>query len=146
MTVEQSRQATGLAWGNLFLEKYNSAEAQQSFARVLKQNDKSVPALVGMAQATDNRNAGRYVDAALAVNPFAVSALVVRAALYITARNYGAADNTLQQALQINPESADALTLKAAIAYLKGDQQAFRAFEAKMQSLGRVDGKLVMVR
>jgi tetratricopeptide (TPR) repeat protein len=41
---------THLLWGDLFREKYNLAEAQRSYGDILKQNDKYVPALVGMAQ------------------------------------------------------------------------------------------------
>ncbi len=59
------RDAIGLAptdprvnteWGELFLEKYNKAEAAKSFQEALKTDPEYGPALLGMAQALADEN------------------------------------------------------------------------------------------
>jgi len=139
--IDPENLETHVLWGNLFLEKYNAAEARRSYALVLKQNDKHVPALIGMAQAVDNRQANEFLDTALAINGRSVAALVARAGIFIADDRTREADNVLQQALQINPESAEALTLRAAIAYMAGDQETFAALEKSMASFSRVNGR-----
>ena len=43
-------------WGELFLEKYNKAEAAKSFQEALKTDPEYGPALLGMAQALADEN------------------------------------------------------------------------------------------
>jgi len=133
--LDPNNLATHVLWGNLFLEKYNVAEARRSYAFVLEQNNKYVPALVGMAQAVGGRAANQILDSALEINARSVSALVTRAGLYIENDRYDTAEDTLHLAFQINPESSDTLTLMAAIAYLKGDEKSFQEFEKIMETL-----------
>lgn len=133
--------ATHVLWGSLFLEKYNVAEARRSYTHVLKQNDKYVPALVGMAQSVGGRAANEILSSALEINGRSVSALVTRAGLFIEDDHYDAAEDTLHLALQINPESSDSLTLMAAIAYLRGDEKAFQELEKMMETLSPGNGR-----
>jgi len=128
-------------WGDLFREKYNVAEARRSYAQVLKQNDKHVPALVGMAQTAGGRAAHEFLDSALEINPRSVPALVARADLFSEDERYDAAEDSLQQALQINPESADAMALLAAIAFLRDDQETLQGLEKKMATLSPGNGR-----
>ena len=139
--IEPDNLETHVLWGNLFLEKYNVAEARRSYEYVLERNDKHVSALVGMAQSVQGSSAHQFLDAALAVNHRSVSALVTRAGLLISDDRYESAEEVLRQALEINPESADALTLQAAIAYLRDDHKTFQRLERKVEAHSRVDGR-----
>jgi len=133
--------ATHVQWGNLFLEKYNVAEARRSYALVLEQNNKYVPALVGMAQTAGGRAADPFLDSALEINARSVAALVTRAGLHVENDRYDSAEETLHLAFQINPESPDTLTLMAAVAYLKGDEESFQELEKIMETLSPGNGR-----
>jgi len=139
--LDPNNLATHVLWGNLFLEKYNVAEARRSYTHVLEQNNKYVPALVGMAQTAGGRVANRFLDSALEFNARSVSALETRAGQFIEDDRYDAAEDTLHLAFQINPESQDSLTLMAAIAYLKGDQKTFQELEKMMETLSPGNGR-----
>ena len=92
--LDPDRFETHLLWGDLFREKYNIAEAQRSYGDILKQNDKYVPALVGMAQTEGGQAAHEFLDSALKVNPRSVPALVARAGLYSEDDRYDEAEHT----------------------------------------------------
>ena len=62
-------------WGDLFREKYNTAEARKSYATVLKRNPKHVPALVGMARTLHRSAAQNLLEDAFEINAAAESAL-----------------------------------------------------------------------
>ena len=121
--LDPEKLETHVRWGDLFREKYNVAEARRSYEHVLKQNDKYVAALVGMAQTAAGRAAHEFLDSALEINPRSVPALVVRAGLFIENDRYDAAEDCLQRALQINPESIDAMAILAALAVLAHRQK-----------------------
>lgn len=139
--LDPNNLATHVLWGNLFLEKYNVAEARRSYSTVLEQNNNYVPALVGMAQTAGGRAADQILDSALEINARSVPALVTRAGLFIENDRYDAAEDRLHLAFQINPESAEALTLMAAIAYLKGDEISFQELEKIMETLSPGNGR-----
>jgi tetratricopeptide (TPR) repeat protein len=127
--LDPEKLETHVLWGDLFREKYNVAEARRSYEHVLKENDKYVPALVGMAQTAGGRAAHEFLDSAMGINPRSVSALVARAGLFSEDDRYDAAVDCLQQALQINPESTDAMALLAAIAFLRDDDETLQRLE-----------------
>ena len=139
--LDPERFETHLLWGDLFRQKYNIAEAQRSYGDILKQNDKYVPALVGMAQTEGGQVAHEFLDSALNVNPRSVPALVARAGLYSEDDRYDEAKYCLQQALQINPESIDAMAILAAIAFLEDDDETFRGFEKQIAALSPGNGR-----
>ncbi len=139
--LDPAKLETHVRWGNLFREKYNVTEARRSYEHVLKQNDKHVPALVGMAQTAGGRAAHGFLDSALGINPNSVSALVARAGLFSEDDRYDAAADCLQQALQINPESTDAMALLAAIAFLRNDDATLQGLEKKMAILSPGNGR-----
>ena len=130
--LDPERLETHLLWGDLFRDKYNVAEAQRSYGDILKQNDNYVPALVGMALTEGGQAAHEYLDRALEVNPRSVPALVARAGLLTDDERYDEAVVCLQQALQINPESTDAIAILAAIAFLRDDDETFEALEKRL--------------
>jgi tetratricopeptide (TPR) repeat protein len=139
--LDPEKLETHVLWGDLFREKYNVAEARRSYEHVLKQNDKYVPALVGMAQTAGGRASHEFLNSALEINPRSVLALVARADLFSEDNRYDAAVVCLQQALQINPESTDAMALLAAIAFLKDDNETLQGLEKKMATLSPGNGR-----
>ena len=132
---------TQLLWGDLFREKYNVAEARRSYGEILKQNDNYVPALVGMALTEGGQAAHEFLDRALDVNPRSVPALVARAGLFSEDERYDEARQCLQQALQINSESLDAMAILAAMAILKDDAETFHEIEKEVTALSPGNGK-----
>ena len=119
-------------WGDLFRDKHNIAEAQRSYEDVLKRNENYVPALVGMAIITGGQAAHSFLDNALKTNPRSVPALVARAALLIEDERFDEAVRYLEQALQINSESIDAMAILAAIAFLKDDDETLKRLETQV--------------
>ncbi len=114
--------AVQTAWGELFLEKYNRAEALKSFKSALTIDPSYAPALVGVARslAEDNPPQGiSAAHAALKINPSYVDALVFLAGGALDAGKRDEAKELLKKALDVNPSSLDARALVAAVAYVE---------------------------
>ena len=119
-----------VAVGDLFLEKYGGSDARQAFERVLERNPRQPDALFGLAR--QRRFAGSpeamaFADSALATNPRHEAALVFRAMLYLEAEDYDRASEDVDRALDVNPRSLEALTVRAGAQYLRGDRAGFDA-------------------
>ncbi len=124
--------------GNLFLEKYESTEAQQEFAKVLAVNPKDPDALLGVARALEfdgTGGAGERVAATLDVNPHSVAAHTLLARMSVTRGAYDEARRELSAALEVNPNSLETLSVLAAVDYLSADMAAFRRTRARVLSL-----------
>ncbi len=119
-------------WGDLFLEKYNQADAQLSYREVLKQNERYVPALVGMAKTLPESGAKQLLEQALSVNENSLAALDALAEIYIEAGHFEEAKAYLNQALGVNSESLTTKTLLAAIAYLEDNHTEFAQIEKEI--------------
>jgi len=118
------------AWGELFLEKYNRADAVKSFQAAVKASADYVPALIGLAQATLEENppaARSAVETALKTNPNSVPAHLLLAELALDNRERGEARASLHKALEVNPNSLEARALEAAMAFLEGRTAEFQA-------------------
>jgi cellulose synthase operon protein C len=140
LRIDPENLAIQVSWGDLFLEKYNLAEARRSYKQVLEQNGRHVPALVGMARVAGGPEAHALLETALEINPRHAPARVVLAGLLMEDGNDDGAADQLQRALQINPESTDALAQLAAIAYLKDDHERFQRLERQVADLGPDNG------
>jgi tetratricopeptide (TPR) repeat protein len=70
-----------------------------------------------------------------------VPALITRAALLNEDERYDEATHYLQQALQINPESIDAMAILAAIAFLKDDAETLQRLEKLVMVLSPGNGE-----
>jgi tetratricopeptide (TPR) repeat protein len=115
--------AINTAWGELFLEKYNRADAVRSFQAALKADESYLPARLGLAQATVDENppaAKAAAEAVLKVNPNHVAAHLFIAELSLDDRQRDEARASVRKALDVNPNSLEARSLEAAIAYLEG--------------------------
>ncbi len=112
-------------WGDLYLEKYNRAEALKSYQQVLDQNRWYVDALVGAAKASVDTSSYQYLSEALGTNPASPKALIVLAKLALANSEFTLAASYIERVLAINATSLSAQTLMAAMAALKDDQNTF---------------------
>jgi tetratricopeptide (TPR) repeat protein len=122
------------AWGELFLEKYNRADAVRSFEAALKSDEAFAPALIGMARALADDNPPQAValaQRALALNPRSAPALLVLADAAIGNDRKPQAKEWLGKVRAVNPKSLEALALEGALAYVEGDSAAFQARAAE---------------
>jgi tetratricopeptide (TPR) repeat protein len=124
--------------GALFLERFNGPEARASFEAVLRANPRDPGALVGMArirQFDGVPGAAALADSALKANPRFVPAHLLLAASYLEAENYARADSAVARALAVDSTGPEALTLRAAIRYLRGDAREYE--ESRRRVLAR---------
>lgn len=123
------------AWAELFLEKYNRADAVRSFTEALEIDDEWAPAHLGLAWALADENppAARQAAArALRIDPGNVGAHLFVAEQELGDRNAAAARAAIDRALEINAASLEARALRAAMAHL--DDRA-ADFEAEAQGV-----------
>lgn len=113
--------AVNTAWGELFQEKYNQAEAAKSFKAALTADARHVPAQLGMARVLADTNppeARKAADAILAVEPSNVDALLLIAEIELGDSKRAEARALIGKALAANPNSLDARALDAALLYV----------------------------
>jgi cellulose synthase operon protein C len=121
-------------WGELFLEKYNKAEALRSFQLAMQVDARWVPAIVGAARTLSDDNPPQAVTLAkraLEVNPSSVDAHLFLAEEALDASHHDEARQELDKALAVNPQSLEAHALVAAMAFITDKPQEFEAAAAK---------------
>lgn len=118
-------------WGDLFLEKYNGADAERSYQDALDINSRYVPALVGLARAAGDQ---RSLQRAMAINPRSVEAMQTYALGMIRNNQKDEAEAFLQRALEINPESLPALSTLAAEAKLFEREEQYQQLLEQVES------------
>ena len=131
------------AWGEVFLEKYNRADAVRSFQEALKADPDYLPARMGLAKATleqDPAAAKGAVEGVLELNPNHVAAHLLIAELALDDRQRDDARASIQKALAVNPNSLEARALDAAIAFLEARSDDFEAGVAAALALNPVYG------
>jgi tetratricopeptide (TPR) repeat protein len=114
--------------GDLFLEKYNSADAQASFEEVLAANPKEPRALLGEAKRRffdSQPGVDSLLTRALEISPNYVEARVQRAEELLEIEEYSLAQKQVELALAVNPAASDALAVLAAIKYVTGDTKGY---------------------
>ena len=124
--------------GHLLLDKYNNAEALELFREALAIDDTDVPALLGLARSQHfdrSPDALETIRRSLEIRPHQVAARVLLARLHIDAEEYADAQRELDTALAVNPGSAEALTLAAAVQLLSGDRVAFHGLVREVRRL-----------
>ncbi len=111
-----------IAWGELFLEKYERREAARSFEAALRGDANHPVALLGMARTVleDNPPASRKLaQQTLAVNPNEAGAHVLLAQIALDDLKRDDARAEIDKALAINPNHLEALSASAALAWLE---------------------------
>ncbi len=136
------------AWGELFLEKYNHADAVRSFEPALKADADYAPALLGMARALADDNppqAMAFAQRALKANPRNVAAMLVMAEGAIGNDRKPEAHDWLAKAKAVNPKSLETLSLEGALAYVQGDTATFQARGAEVLKIHPAYGEFYRV-
>jgi len=118
-------------WGDLFLEKYNAADAERTFQEALDVNSRYVPALVGMAQTVGDE---RALARALAINPNSVPAMEAYGQLMMRGGEEERAMTYFDQALAINSQSLTILGILAAQAALEERMDDFRDYQQRVEA------------
>ncbi|NIR28757.1 MAG: tetratricopeptide repeat protein [Gammaproteobacteria bacterium] len=130
--------ATHVAIADLLLDRYNNEEALEAYRAALERDAQFVPALRGIAHSLHFDHSAGALDAtrrALEVRPTDVGSLVLLARLHLELEAYSEAEQTIERALAVNPRSPEALTLTAALAFLRGDKQTFEARVARVRAI-----------
>ena len=120
-------------WGDLFGEKYDQAEASQSYIAALEIDEEWAPALLGMARALADTNppqASAAASRAIEIDPDYLDAHLFLAQRSLDDRDHEAGRASLERALAINDRSLEARSLLAAVAYV---EDRLDDFEAEVQ-------------
>jgi tetratricopeptide (TPR) repeat protein len=120
--------------GELFLDKYNFADAQKTFEDVLQSNPLEPRALLGAARRLelDGQPGGdSLLRAALNINPDYVEARTLHGEMLLSLEDYGLAQQDIDRALRVNPIAPRALAVAAAIKYLTHDSTGYEAFRQR---------------
>lgn len=122
----------GIAWADLFLEKYAAQLAEQTLEEVFKVNPNDPEAHAAMAEVIvetryDLAAVRHHLDAALAGNPKNARALKVRASIEIDQNQWDKANKTLDAVLAVNKDDVEAVAMKATVAWLRDDTKAYDA-------------------
>jgi cellulose synthase operon protein C len=125
--------------GELFLEKYNSTEAQSALRSALERNQRNPRALLGLARTQafdgDRGRAVETVRAALEINPNLVPARVFLARMLLEAEEYDEVEAELRRALEVEPTSLEALSAVAALHFVRGDQRRYEEARDQVRAL-----------
>jgi tetratricopeptide (TPR) repeat protein len=116
-------------WGDLFLEKYNKAEASKSYQEALKSDPEYGPALLGMARALEDENPPQavvFAERVLKLNPNDAGARLVLAQVAIYQDKKSEVKSQIDKILDFNPRHLEALSVKAAMAYVEGRDQEYQ--------------------
>ena len=127
-----------LAIGRLFLERYDAAQAAESFRSVLSENESQPEALHGLAMVARLEGGGDAqgaLTAALEGNENLAEARTLLARIQLMGGDRGAALEEIERALEVNPAHLSAWATSTAIHFLSHDQGAFAEGMARIEEL-----------
>ncbi|MDJ0957932.1 MAG: tetratricopeptide repeat protein [Arenicellales bacterium] len=130
--------AARVALADLLLDKYNNTEASALYKEVLAIDPRYALALFGLARSQyfdHSRAAIQLVRQALEVQPSLVPARVLLARMLLEMEDYSAAEEELEQALTVNPNSPEALTMQLVVRYLQSDPEGFKTLLTRLREL-----------
>lgn len=131
---DSTNQEAQLRAVELFLEKYNSADAKQGISALLTKNPRHPRALLASARIAyfdgDGR-AGDVVKKSLEVNPNSPAAHAFLGAISIDGEDYANAAKEAEQALATDSTFMDALSVLAIARYLQGDRAGYEAVKRR---------------
>ena len=118
----------------LFLEKYNSADAKQDMTALMAKNPRHPRGLLASARIAYFDGSGTTADIvrrSLEVNPNSPAARAFLGSIYFDSEDYAAAAREAEQALATDSTLMEALSVLAAARYLQGDRAAFDAVKRR---------------
>jgi tetratricopeptide (TPR) repeat protein len=129
---EPQRADIGVAWADLFLQKYAAAHAEQTLEEVFKVNPSHPDAHAAMAEVIletkyDLQAVRHHLKAALDVSPRHARALKARASVEIDQSRWDEATRSLDAVIAVNREDVEAIAMKATIAWLRDDLPRYDA-------------------
>src|SRR5918994_7616339 len=133
------------AFGHLFLEKHNPAEALKSFQAALNADPQWAPAHAAMARVLENEDppkAAAAAEKAIAIDPNLADARLLLASLHLDDDREAAARAEIDKVLAYNPAHLEAHALLAAIAYVKDDKTTFDREVATTLEINPVYGEV----
>ena len=133
------------AWGELFLEKYAKADAAKSFQEALKVDPEYGPALTGMAKGLADENppaAIQFAQRALKANPNDFDAQLVLANIAVYQDKKADVKAAVDKVLAVNPRHLQALSMKAAMAYVEGRTDEYQSTVAEALKINPVYGEI----
>ena len=140
--------AVQVAWGELFFETDNPAEALKSFQMVLKEAGDWASAHLGVARVLAGENPPAAVaaaEAALKIDANLADAHLLLAGLELDNTRYDAARERIDRVLKSNPSHLDARALLGAIAYVRDDKAGFDAEIARILAINPSFGEAYRV-
>ena len=137
-----------VAWGELFLEKYDRANANRSFQIAVSADPDNVQVRLGLARVAAEENppvARQMLERILQTNPNYVPAHLLTAEIALGNRRRDEARVSVRRALAVNPQSLEAIALEAGIAALEGRTADFNARVAEALKINPVYGDVYRV-
>lgn len=130
--ADPRRVETQLEWAELFLSHWDPGHAEESVLAALEVSPHNarahaLHARLILEQSMDFAAAEAALARALAVNPNLAMAHVTRAGIAIRDMDLDAASAHLDRALAIDPNDLEALSVRAVIPFLRGDERGYRA-------------------
>jgi tetratricopeptide (TPR) repeat protein len=136
------------AWGELYLDAHQSADALELFQAALMADERWTPALLGAARALSDDDPPVAIAAAkkaLEINPRYVEAYVFLASQALDQDRKGEAREALKKALDVNPASLDAHALLAAMAYVADNKAEYETELEKVRAIAPTRGDVYQV-
>ncbi|MQA91987.1 MAG: tetratricopeptide repeat protein [Gemmatimonas sp.] len=139
VSADPSNVEPNIRLAELFLEKYNSTEAHTALQDALAINESHPRVLLGLARANafdgDRTAALELVEQSLEINPNLVSGRTFLARMMLDTEDYEGAEAELEKALEVNPGSLEALAMRAALHFVRGDLDEYEASRAQVSEL-----------
>jgi cellulose synthase operon protein C len=126
------------AWGQLFLEKGNKAEAMQSLKTVLGAAPEWAPAHAALGRVLADENppaAAASATRALEIDPHLADAHLLLAELDLNNAKWDEARGRIATVLERNPAHLQARSWLAAVAYVRDDPAGFNAEVARILAI-----------
>ena len=124
--------------GELFLEKYNSGDAQDAFQQALRLDPRNAAAHLGVARRLQFDGQPGVLEAterSLRADPEYAPARLFRASLHLDDERYGEARAEVERVLARDSTSLEAWTMLAAVHHMSGEEAASRAARARIEAI-----------
>ena len=140
-------------WGNLYLRKYNAAEAEAIFQDGIKSASAASDysrwgqdsSYVGLSRSLEDQfkgGASEALDKALELNPENLEAISLKGLQGIKEDNFGEAESWIKKGLEINKNHVPLLELKSALQYFSGEMSDYEKTQRQVLEMKPNDADL----